>query len=150
MKNRYIIHIAIASLLILSVGCKKKTTDPDPEPTLLELQLKALQNEGRAWGITGGSVTKDGYDVSSQFNGFTLSFGEFTYTTQNGLVSAWPGSGTWKFSNKGPNKIERDDGIVMGVNLTNNNLTLKYTVSGKSGGKVKGIEGEFTFVLISK
>lgn len=141
-------NIAYIAIIVFSIGCKGKTVDP-VEPTALELQLASLQNDSKPWSLTSGSVIKDGYDVSSQFSGFTLKVDDFTYITTNSIDSAWPSSGTWEFSNNNPNKIIRDDGVLMDLTLINNELTLTFNVSGLTG-RVKGIDGEYTFTLLSE
>jgi hypothetical protein len=147
MKN-YNINLVFIAIALLSIGSyKKKTVTPDT-PTELELQLEALMNNNSSWGLTNGSVIKDGYDVTSQFSGFTLNIGEFTYTTSNGLDTAWPSSGNWEFSNNNPNKVLRSDGVLIDVTLTNGQLTLSFTVA-NLGGKTSGINGNYEFTLTS-
>ncbi len=147
MKNRHIIQLALIALIAFNFGCETKTVDPT-DPTDLELQLEALMNNNTAWGLNGGSVVKDGFDVTSQFDGFALSIGEFTYTTQNSLDTAWPSSGNWEFVNDNPNKILRSDGVEITVNITGSKLILSYTVS-NIGGKTSGINGNYEFTLTS-
>jgi hypothetical protein len=142
MKNKYLIYLALFTITIISVSCKDKNTDPDP--TELEIQLEALMNNNSSWGLNGGSVIKDGYDVSSQFDGFILSIGEFTYATENGLTTAWPTQGTWQFVNENPNKIKRDDGVDVDVTVANNQLTLTFTVT-DIGGRGNGIDGVYKY-----
>ena len=144
MKNRFLIYSFL--IVVILTGCKKPTPDPTPDP--LKIQLENLKNANVSWGIVGGSVVKDGYDVSSQFTGFTLTIGEFTYTTQNSLASAWASSGSWQFNANNPNKIVRDDGVLVEVNLINNVLILTFYVS-NIGGRSNGINGNYTFTLTS-
>jgi len=147
MIYRFIILAVITFLAIPIGGCSTETIE-DPQPDPLQVQLNALlQNGGASWSTVGGTVRKDGFDVSSQFTGFTVTFGEFTYTTQNSVDTAWPGSGTWQFSNNNPNTILRDDGVLIDVSLSSNFLHLRFTVDGSAGGRVEGIAGEFIFAL---
>lgn len=146
MKNKYLLYFILSSISVINVGCKDKITNL--EPTALELQITALMNNNSSWGLNGGTVMKDGYEVTSQFDGFVLMIGEFTYTTQNALSTAWPASGTWQFVNENPNKVERGDGVEIDINIANNQLTLKYSVT-DIGGKVKGINGVYQFNLTS-
>ncbi len=147
MKNRHIIHLVLIALTAFSFGCETKTVDPT-DPTALELQLEALMNNNTSWGLNGGSVVKDGFDVTNQFDGFALHIGDFTYTTQNSLNTAWPSSGNWEFENDNPNKILRSDGVEIIVNITASKLILSYTVS-NIGGKTSGINGNYEFTLTS-
>lgn len=134
-------------LAAFNMGCKSKSVDP--EPTDLDKKMEALGNNNVAWTLTGGSVEKDGFDVSSQFDGFTLAFGEFTYETENGLSSAWPAKGTWSFISDNPNKLKRDDGVEMDATISGTVLTLKFNVT-NVGGRGAGIDGAYTFILENK
>ena len=147
MNNKHIISLVLIGLIAFSFGCEPKTVDP-AKSTDLELQLEALMNNNTAWGLNGGTVVKDGFDVSSQFDGFALSIGEFTYTSQNSLNTAWPSAGSWEFINDNPNKILRSDGVEITVNITASKLVLSYTVS-NIGGKASGINGNYEFTLTS-
>jgi len=142
MKNKFILYSFL--LVFLFIGCKK----PSPTPDLLQIQLENLKNKNMSWGLVGGSVIKDNYDVTSQFSGFTLTIGEYTYITQNSIASAWPTSGTWQFVNDNPNLVVREDGVEIDVAIANNQLTLSFTVSG-IGGRVSGIDGNYVFTLTS-
>lgn len=148
MKNRYINLIALIAIVAFSFSCGGDTVDP-VNPSATELQLKSLMNDNASWSVGGGSVVKDGYNVTNQFDGFTIAIGEFTFTTQNGLETAWPSTGTWEFINDNPNKILRSDGVEIEVNIINNDLILTFNVTGISGGRVKGIDGNYTFTLSS-
>jgi len=148
MKNRYLNSLAIIAIALFSFGCDGTNPTPDADPTALELQLEALMNNNNSWGLTSGTVTKDGFDVTNQFDGFELNIKEFTYTTQNSLDTAWPGSGNWEFVGENPNKIERSDGVEITVNITGSNLSLSYTVT-NVGGKGNGIDGNYVFTLTS-
>ena len=145
MKSRSIIYLMIIAYIFVYTGCKNKTEDPDP----LEVQLEKLMNGNSNWGL--GSVEKDGYDVTADFEGFTLKVGQYTYTTQNSLPTAWPASGTWQFSNNDPNKVLRDENTIVDVNLTATQLVLTFSVSGlNTGGRTAGIDGQYVFTLVGE
>ena len=151
MKNRTIYYLGLFSYLVaLAIyilglsGCKNKTEDPDP----LEVQLEKLMNGTSDWAL--GSVVKDGYDVTSDFEGFTLKVGRYTYTTKNSLPTAWPSSGTWQFVDDDPTKVLRDESTMVDVNLTDTQLILTFSVSGlNTGGRAAGIDGQYVFTLVS-
>jgi len=148
MTNKFIIYLTIIiSTALITQGCKPKSVEPK-EKTALELQLEALMNNGTSWGLNGGTVMKDDYDVTSQFAGFTLTIGEFTYTTQNALATTWPSTGTWQFVNDNPSKVVRDDGIEIDVTPSNGQLKLSFSVT-NLGGKITGINGIYEFFLTS-
>jgi len=106
-------------------------------------------NNGSSWEVS--EVIKDGYDVTIQFDGFVLTIGEFTYTTVNGLESAWPTSGSWSFYNNDAATILRDDDTVIDVGISGGELTLEFSVNDLStGGRLKGINGNYQFVMVSE
>lgn len=149
MKNLTYIFSIIFIISALSIaGCKSESDDPAPTDT--ELRLAELQNNGLSWVVLNGGVTKDGFDVSDQFSGFKLTIGEFTFTTENSLSGAWPTSGTWEFVNENPNQILRSDGIQMIVDYSASGLTLTFTGSGSSGGRIESVDGEYQFRLVSE
>lgn len=138
-------------ILIISfstyMGCKKKGTDPQPDP--LADRLEELVNNGSSWEAS--KVMKDGYDVTSQFDGFVLTIGEFTYTTVNGLESAWPVLGSWAFYENDPSTILRDDNILIDVSISGETMILTFSISDlPSGGRLLGINGSYEFTLISQ
>ncbi len=142
---------ALISLLVLS-GCPgpDPTPDPDPGPDPKDAQLSALKNGGSSWVLSSGGVVKDGFDVSNQFTGFKLNIGEYTYSIQNSLETAWPDSGSWGFNNDNINSIKRDDGVVLSVILGGGNLTLSFTAAGSTGGRIEGLSGDYVFNLVSE
>lgn len=153
MKYLYTIFfcMALISLSILT-GCPgpEPTPDPDPGPDPKDEQLLALKNNGNSWVISGGGVVKDGYDVTDQFTGFKLDIGEYTYNTQNSLSTAWPSSGNWEFNNGNINSIKRSDGVIISVSFSGSNLSLTFTASGSSGGRIEGLAGDYIFNLVSE
>lgn len=134
--------IIIAAIGFIS-GCKSKSEDPSPQ----DQQKVLLINDGIAWKL--GTVTKDGLDVTDQFDGFRLTIGDFTYTTVNALSSAWPSEGSWSFANNEGTIVNRSDGVVITVQVSTTSLKLTFNVTGLgSGGRVKGVDGEYTFDLV--
>ena len=88
-------------------------------------------------------------DVSDQFSGFKLTVGDFTYTTVNALPSAWPASGTWSFANDSGTLVDRSDGVQITVAVSTSSLKLSFSVTGLgSGGRTKGVDGEYVFDLV--
>lgn len=138
------------SMLVLT-GCSKDD-NPDPKVVALNKQLEALMNEGSSWVVgSTGSVMKDGIDVSSQFEGFKLTIGNKTYTTQNSLTHVWKTSGTWDFQQSNPNLILRDGSVAVSVSHSNNTLSLTFMTAGKSeGARVNSVSGQYVFNLISE
>jgi hypothetical protein len=135
--------IAFMSVMLMLSSCSGDDSDPiTPDQQM----LTNLKNGGIPWSLV--SVTKDGYDVADEFTGFALLIGDFTYNTQNGVSSAWPASGTWQFYNGNINVMLRNDGVLINSTIVNNQLILKFTVTGVSeGGRVEGVDGEYHFVM---
>lgn len=126
-------------------GCAK---DDDAQPSLQEVQKIALINGGSPW-VT-ESVTKDGYDVTSQYADFKLTIGSFTYTVEKSAGNAWPkAEGVWSFGNADGTVMVREDGVEMQVILTENTLQLSFTAPSTTG-RVNSVEGEYVFNLVSE
>jgi hypothetical protein len=141
---------SVFGVLILS-NCSDSDDDDGDDPVdKLEVQLNKLKNDGTPWVLGAGGVEKDGYDVTDQFTGFKLSIGAYTYQTQNSLASAWHASGTWAFSNNQIELIERDDGILIQVYISGNNLVLSFDTPTGEGGRIKDVPGSYTFNLQSE
>lgn len=143
---KFITALSCLTVLLICSSCKddKETKSP------VEEQLQTLVN-GSPWILAGNTVLKDGFDVSSQFTGFTLTFSESNFSTTNSLPSAWPNAGTWQFVNENPNKIIRGDGVEIDLQLADNKLILNFMVSDpNSGGRGLSVAGEYQFTLESE
>lgn len=145
-----LIRYCLASVIFLSAlnltGCKK-----DSGLSETEQQLIALQNDGKNWILGSNRVFKDGVDVTDRFSDFKLSIGNKTYTTQNGIIPVWAPSGTWGFQDNNPQRLLRDDGVVINVSLVSGNLTLTFVADAvPSGGRKRSVSGEYQFQLVSE
>ena len=150
MKVIKTLFLSIVLLFAMTIiGCNNDSGDEE-QPDPLTEQLIALMNEGSLWRLSSLGVEKDGLDVTSQFDGFTLTIGNKTFSTTNSLDSAWPSSGTWDFDNGNANRIIRSDGVLIFLTLSGNTLTLTFTTTGTNIGERRaGIAGEYRFHLIS-
>ena len=123
--------------------------DPDPQPTLAELQSEVTAKLIGTWNLSG--VTRDGLDVQNEFSGFTVTFMSSGYTTSDGYL-AWSNNGTWSFQSGSFDKIIRKDNVIMLVVFINNDLQLSLSFmlqdSSPTAGKVAGITGNYVFDLI--
>ncbi|MFZ1807196.1 MAG: hypothetical protein WAU36_08245 [Cyclobacteriaceae bacterium] len=145
MQNQYISIILIVCLAFMS-GCTIKGEDPSPL-TPQEEQKILLLNNGLSWNLS--SITKDGLDVADQFDGFKLVIGDLTYTATNSLPTAWPAQGNWSFANERGTLIERNDGVQVAVEVSTTLLKLTFSVTGLgSGGRAKGVDGEYVLNLV--
>jgi len=151
MKNVLIIFLFT---ILTCLGCKDDDT-PVVDPIQERIELLA-----KTWvPNTGSAVTVDGIDVSSEFNGFTLTFTEsFGYLTTNvgpNFTDVWPASGTWSFAinsdgSSNINMIERD-GISITINSINaSSLRISFVfLTARASGNA-GIEGSYVFDLVSQ
>lgn len=145
---KYIILSATIFGMVATTGCKK---DDDALPSETDIQLNTLMNNGTNWTLAPGGVIKDGLDVTSQFAGFKLKFGDKTYNTDNGQSPVWQPSGTWDFQNDNPGLILRDDGVLITVTVTSNSLILNFNAEGvNASGRTMSVAGEYQFHLVSE
>ena len=139
-KHTYtLILLALAGSLLLNCG--------DDEPAGPTDQDLAFEKLAGAWTFgTSGSITLDGQDVSLNYPGFSLSFTDGTYQTQNAgdLLSA---SGTWQWVDESAEVIVLDSGEqVTIVNLTDTNFQFSFTSDG-TGGEVAGTAGNYVVTV---
>lgn len=130
-------------------------SDPDPEPTLTPEQEQAalLTADGATWSLTASAdaVTVDGTS-SEDWANFTLQFtgdengGGFT-TTNSASPIVWPNSGTWTFANGSITQLNRNDDVVMTVNVTETEATLSFEVEDPGSGRTLGFGGSWIFRL---
>lgn len=118
-------------------SCKKD--DPDP----LAQRINELT---ASWKL--GSVKNDNADVTSQYTGFTLSVSGNNYITTKG-GNPWPESGSYEIRKDDLSKIIRSDGVTITIDeITTSTLVLSFNYSNLTGGRTKGVTGNFTFSLI--
>lgn len=141
---KFNISILLIVALAFAVSCRhKKNDDPSPQ----DQQKTFLINGGIAWKL--GTVTKNGLDVTDQFDGFRLTIGDFTYTTVNALASAWPASGSWSFTNEAGTLVTRNDGVEIQVQVSTTSLKLTFMVTGLGGGgRIDSVDGGYVFDLV--
>ena len=142
---KYITHtytliiLAIAGCLLLNCA-----DDEPAEPTLQEQAFEKLAGE---WTFgASGSITLDGQDVSLNYPGFSLSFTDGSYQTQNAgdLLKA---SGTWEWVDEDAALILLDSGEqVTIIELTATVFHFSFTSAG-SGGEVAGTAGSYVVEL---
>lgn len=118
----------------------KKGDDPDPAAEKFK-QLSGV------WRL--GTVTNDGLDVTTQYDGFTLTINaNKTFSTTNGN-NPWPASGTLEFTSADLDHWLRSDGAEITIqNATASTLVLSMTQSSIANGRISGVTGQFVFSLI--
>lgn len=142
----------IVSLAVFStmIGCSDDDGGGGPEP---DPQQEFIQKLSGAWTVA--SVTRDGVDVISDFQGFSVTFTSSGYTTQNGGV-AWENSGSWDFSippssDGSTATVTIDDSISVTLTFSNNDqtLTVSFTIQETKFGtsRTKSLAGSYVFVV---
>ena len=127
----------VLSLLLISCGEDGDGGDtPTPTPTdPLDAQAALLNGN---WTVKdANSVTKDG-TIVDVFTTMTLNISGGTkdggnYSTSHNEDSGtevWPNSGSWTFQGGDKNKLQRNDGVVMSISVTESTLRTSFTVSG--------------------
>jgi len=153
MKSRSFSAAVIFACAVILFSCGGS----DPKPTIQEVQLKKL---AKTWTLT--AVTLDGVNKksSTEYNNFKLNLSgtfsssapdaEYNYSVSGRpQLSAWPGSGKWKFSTSAPETtILRDNATANELNITytlnGDELTLTYTYSGDGyTGRTSIVQGQW-------
>jgi len=134
--------------LTLIAGIVISSCKPKPPPPKSDEEIRTEELTG-TWILDAGAnvVTVAGRDVSTDWNGFTLTLGDKTYSTSGSFSpEVWPASGTWAFGSS-VNILVRDDGIEVSISVTETSLSLQfdYTVA---GGRLNGIDGTWIFKLV--
>ena len=139
MKMKTLIRYSYIVLSLLLISCGEDGDGggtPTPTPTdPLDAQAALLNGN---WKVKdANSVTKDG-TIVDVFTTMTLNISGGTkdggnYSTSHNEDSGtevWPNSGTWTFQGGDKNKLQRNDGVVMSISVTESTLRISFTVSG--------------------
>jgi len=139
MKIKTLIRYSYIVLSLLLISCGEDGDGggtPTPTPTdPLDAQAALLNGN---WKVKdANSVTKDG-TIVDVFTTMTLNISGGTkdggnYSTSHNEDSGtevWPNSGSWTFQGGDKNKLQRNDGVVMSISVTESTLRTSFTVSG--------------------
>ena len=139
MKMKTLIRYSYIVLFLLLSSCGEDGDGggtPTPTPTdPLDAQAALLNGN---WKVKdANSVTKDG-TIVDVFTTMTLNISGGTkdggnYSTSHNEDSGtevWPNSGSWTFQGGDKNKLQRNDGVVMSISVTESTLRTSFTVSG--------------------
>ena len=136
-------HILV---FIVSVFLSCKSIDPDSQ-IVDPLDIQAVLLDG-TWKLKDlSSAVKDG-NVEETFSGLEFIIYGSTkiggnYSTVNSTdKDVWPQSGTWKFYNDDPNKIIRNDSVLINISVSDTTLSSSFIII---GGLKEG-NWEFSFV----
>ena len=127
-----LLTVTVLFLVLTMSGCKKDELTPNAQTEQL---LRA-----QVWELT---ETKIDGTVSNRYDGLTLTFGSFIYSTTNGR-SLWPASGTWEFVGEKGDKIIRDDGLeidIVSVSAAQIVMSFFWDTTIYDGGRSRSISG---------
>ena len=139
---KYFLSLFFAFILFISC----KSIDPDSliiDP--LELQAGLLDGSWKLKDLS--SAIKDG-NIEGSFSDLELIIygsnkqgGNYT-TVNTSDKNVWPEKGTWEFYNDDPNKILRNDSVLITISISDTTLNSSFIVI---GGLKEG-NWEFSFV----
>jgi len=147
MKKNTLFSFIVLFGFITLVSCKNDE-GPEPSPSQEEAQAQKLIS---TWVIgEEGSVSRD--DISSnEWKDFTITFTENTYTTTNTYKTVWPEQGNWQFVEGDINKIKRDDGLIIDIEVGETTLGMTFLLLQNSqNARLNGVQGEYSFRLIKQ
>jgi len=133
-------------IFIVSIFLSCKSIDPDSQiidPLLIQAglldgtwKLKDLSSA-----VKDGNVEESFSDFEFIIYGSTKIGGNYS-TVNSSNENVWPQSGTWEFYNDDPNKILRNDSVLITISVSDTTLTSSFIVK---GGLKEG-NWEFSFI----
>lgn len=168
MNSRQLSILPVLLIFSLLFACKEKGENPDTKKTPEQLATEALAGTGTAqWTVAGGgSVTRDGQNVTSTYATFEVflnsgasglnSSTSKTYSTKNG-GELFDVNGTWYFAGTNFDKL-----ILTGIkpaatreiSFTQIGTTLRFDfripVPGARMDATSALAGNYTFNLVKK
>jgi len=142
-------NIVVALTLIGIVGLTACGGGDTPAPVVDPTQ-EIIDALSKTWSVS--SVTLDNADVTTDWNGFALTFDSskgYTATALNNeSILVWPASGSYSFPNaNNTNQILRNDGVEITLsNVTETSATLSFQITGRNG-RTEGLIGQWVFVM---
>lgn len=154
--------LLIAFFAVLMISLQSCGDDPVPQTpkTAEELAIEALAGTGtKTWTLTGGTVKKNGTDVTSTYSGFELTFNAGTtktYTSKNSN-DLFDSNGSWDFAGANFDKFVLSGSkpaATREISFTESSgkLTLLFTIP-QPGARIFGtqaVAGNYEFVLNKK
>lgn len=146
--NAIAMRLCSVSCVLFLLAFTACDNDDNNEPNEEALQREKLVG---TWTIGGtGSVIRDDVALSG-WDAFELTIREQTYETSNASVTVWPSQGTWKFVTDNVNKIQRDDDVILSVNVSGETLQISFQYSDDTAnGRTTSVAGSYVFNLIKK
>ena len=159
MNTRTLLILFFAVISICLQSCGDDPTQPTPK-TPEELAIEALAGTGtKTWTLAGGTVKKNGTDVTSTYSGLELTFNAGTAKTYSSKNSndLFDANGTWEFGGANFDKIilsGTKPAATREISFTESSgkLTLLFTIP-QPGARIFGtqaVAGNYEFVLNKK
>lgn len=141
----------LLAIMITSIAALSSCGGDDSPVPVVDPTLEIIEGLSKTWSVT--SVTLDNSDETTDWSGFTLNFDLSKGFTASDLsdesVLVWPTSGSYSFPNaNNANIILRSDGVQITIeDLTETSARLVFNITGRSGGRINGLVGEWVFDL---
>lgn len=164
MNARFFPILILAVLTLTLLSCKEEAK-PDAKKTPEQLATEALAGTGtQLWTVAGGgSVTRDGQNVTSTFATFELFLNagaSKTYSTRN-AADLFDASGTWAFAGTNFDKFTLSGtkpAAMREISFTPSGTTVRLdfripapgaSIGARIGGTTS-ISGSYSFILLKK
>ena len=134
------------SLSVVFAASISTLTSCEDDPTAVEKNRKILTTGG-PWSVE--SVTVDGADQTTVYDGLELTFANTTFSTVGGGV-IWPASGAWDFSDKSAKTIIIDNDLSVEINEISQKklvLELVWDKTTFGAGKKSSLSGSHAFTF---
>ena len=144
MKN-YINHIYLVLIVLLMLMAFLISCTPGDEPTPSERET-FIGTLAQTWIINADNLVElEGQDITHAFVGFELTINDdLTYTTNSNELTItefpWPAMGSFTLNTE-LNQLERDDGLVIDIELASSGDELLIEFDGDGTGSRKGVGG---------
>ena len=161
MNSRPFSILPVLLIFSLLFACEEKGETPDTKKTPEQIATEALTGTGTAqWTVAGGgSVTRDGQNVTSTYATFEVILNSGTskaYSTKNG-GGLFDDNGNWSFAGTNFDKIiltGNKPAATREISLTQTGTTLRLEFRVPApGARVDGtssLSGNYTFNLVKK
>ncbi|WP_200976114.1 hypothetical protein [Echinicola sp. 20G] len=154
MKRLFLYTFILFSFMtIFSCG---GSDDPTPSKTPEQIAIEKLAGDGsKTWIVTGGSVTHNGQNETSDFTDFEITFSSSgsskSYATSN-ANQLFDASGNWSFAGSNFDKIilsgsQPAAGQEISFSGAGTNLRLEFNVPTPTNGRVTALAGDYRFDL---
>ena len=145
------LHISktfLSVCVFVVVSCSSSDPDPAPEMSAEEKQIEKL---AKTWTL--GTVRYGDEDISDRFENFALTLTEGKKYSATGSLGGFDyepfkASGSWTFDSQDLNVINRNDGVVMDITVSEDNLSLVFTITEENGRRA-GLGG-YRFDLVTQ